>query len=147
MLMSQIDHRLNDIDDCLYRVAVRALIVQGNKILLVKEAAEKWWAFPGGGVDHGEVIESALIREVEEELGVSPQEISSDFQIEHCTIGNVLNGIPRMNLYIKVSIPESSLKRTEHVTEWGWFGKEDFLKLDLHVSYDKNMLVRVIFDE
>jgi len=32
----QIDSRLNDIDDCLYRVAIRVLVVQDDKEVLVK---------------------------------------------------------------------------------------------------------------
>lgn len=66
----QIDPRLNDIDDCLYRVAIRMLVIHNDKVLLVKEADDDWWALPGGGVDHGETVESTLTREIEEELGV-----------------------------------------------------------------------------
>lgn len=95
----QIDPRLNDIDDCLYRIAARALVIQNDKILLVKENSDMWWAFPGGGVDHGETVESSLVREVEEELGVPAKDISLDFQIAYYNIGNVVNSIPRMNFF------------------------------------------------
>src|SRR5688572_16329171 len=97
-----IDPRLNEIDDCLYRVAARVLVVQDDKILLVKEASDDWWALPGGGIDHGETIESTVTREVEEELGVSAGEVSSDFQIVYYSIGSVVNAVPRMNLFFKV---------------------------------------------
>lgn len=141
----QIDPRLNDIDDCLYRVAIRALITQNDKVLLVKED-EEWWAFPGGGIDHGEAIESALTREIEEELGVPAKEVSSDFQIAYYNIGSVVNFVPRMNLFFKVSIPQELLQSTDHVTEWAWFTRVEFLKLDLHSSYDATKLVDIIFD-
>jgi len=138
-----IDPRLNDIDDCLYRVAIRVLIVQDDKVLLVKEH-EQWWAFPGGGVDHGEAVESCLTREVEEELGVPAEDVSSDFQIVHYNVGKVVNGVPRMNLFFKASVP-ALLGRTDHVAEWQWFTKDEFLQLDIHPSYDKAELVDVIF--
>jgi 8-oxo-dGTP diphosphatase len=141
----QIDTRLNDIDDCLYRVAIRVIVVRGGRLLLVKEASDNWWALPGGGVDHGETIESALVREVEEELGVPAIGVSSDFQIVHYNIGNVVNGVPRVNLFFRAAIPEESLKITDHITGWRWFTKEEFLKLDMHSSYDKTELVAVIF--
>jgi 8-oxo-dGTP pyrophosphatase MutT (NUDIX family) len=144
----QIDPRLNDIDDCLYRVAARVLIIQDNKILLVKESdGGTWWAFPGGGVDHGEPIETSLTREVKEELGVPAAQVSSDFQIAHYTIGDVVNGVPRMNLYFKASVPEELLSKTTHVAAWGWFTKDEFMALDLHASYDKTRLADVIFGE
>lgn len=142
-----IDPRLNDIDDCLYRVALRVLIVQDNKVLLVQELPEKWWAFPGGGVDHGESIEATLAREVEEELGIPAKEVTSDFQIVHYNIGGVVNTIPRMNLFYKATIPKELLATTEHVAKWRWFSKEEFMQLDMHPSYDKAALVDVIFGD
>jgi ADP-ribose pyrophosphatase YjhB (NUDIX family) len=142
----EIDTRLNDIDDCLYRVAARVLVVQNNKILLVRETDGGWWALPGGGVDHGESIESALTREIEEELGVQTNEVSSDFQIVYYSIGNVVGGVPRMNLFFKATIPEGRLQQTDHVSEWKWFTKDEFAEADLHISYDKTKLTQAIFD-
>lgn len=142
-----IDPRLNDIDDCLYRVAIRVLIVQDDKILLVKEADDDWWALPGGGIDHGETIESTLVREVEEELGAPADKVSSDFEIIHYNIGNVVNSVPRMNLFFKATVPEELLSKTNHVSEWKWFTKEEFLNAELHSSYDKAKLADVIFGD
>ena len=141
-----IDPRLNDIDDCLYRVAARVLIVQDNQVLLVKEATEDWWALPGGGVDHGESVELSLTREIEEELGVPANEVTCDYQIVYYTIGDVVNAVPRMNLYFKASVPEELLKPTDHVAQWQWFNKDEFLQANLHPSYNKGKLSDVIFD-
>lgn len=142
-----IDLRLNDIDDCLYRVSARALIVQNDKVLLVQEAIKgAWWAIPGGGVDHGEAVEVSLVREIEEELGVPVKDISSDFQIVHYSIGNVMNGIPRMNLFFKVSVPVQLLKETTHVAAWKWFTRDEFLHARMHASFDKAALAHAIFD-
>lgn len=144
-MAEQIDPRLNDIDDCLYRVAARVLIVQDDKLLLAKEADDDWWALPGGGIDYGETIEVSLRREMEEELGVPANEVASDFQIVHYNIGNVVNGVPRMNLYFKASVPEKMLKQTTHATECKWFTKDEFLQTQTHPSYDKVELARVFF--
>ena len=53
------DTRLSDISDALYRVAAKAVIFSGNKLLVVQET-EGWYGLPGGGVDHGEEIQQAL---------------------------------------------------------------------------------------
>lgn len=143
--ITKIDPRLNDIDDCLYRVAARVLVVRDGKVLLVKEHDDDWWALPGGGIDHGESIEVALKREIEEELGVPAKEVSSNFQIVHYNIGSVVNGVPRMNLFFTVSVPEEFLKSTSHVAEWKWFTEAEFLNAGLHPSYSKEKLAVVIF--
>jgi len=140
-----IDPRLNDIDDCLYRVAIRVLIMQDDKVLLVKEADDDWWALPGGGVDHGETVESTLVREIEEELGVPAKGVSSDFEIVYYNIGNVVNAVPRMNLFFKASVPVELLTRTSHIAQWKWVTRDAFLKQDLHGSYDKDKLAAVIW--
>ncbi|MDP3882483.1 MAG: NUDIX domain-containing protein [Candidatus Staskawiczbacteria bacterium] len=51
---------------------VRAIIIEGNKILTIKRTKPDivFWVFPGGGVGEGETNEKALIRECKEELGV-----------------------------------------------------------------------------
>jgi len=54
------------------RNAARALILQGDKILLLRkdgyDTGERF-ALPGGGQDLGETLEQALIRECMEEIG------------------------------------------------------------------------------
>jgi len=46
---------------------------ESGRILLTKRAIEPWlgkWVMPGGKIDHGEPITAALIREVQEEVGL-----------------------------------------------------------------------------
>lgn len=57
-----------------YRPNVAALVIDSKQRLLVCERAEQpgAWQFPQGGVDPGESMRDALHREIEEEIGLSP---------------------------------------------------------------------------
>jgi 8-oxo-dGTP diphosphatase len=59
------------------RLAAKALIRRGDRILLARLSAHAVesgrWTLPGGGVDHGESPETALVREVKEEAGLVPR--------------------------------------------------------------------------
>ncbi len=69
--------------------AVGAIIFQGENVLLIKRGhppAEGRWSIPGGVVHLGEALETALHREVMEELGV---------EMRILKVGRVLDRIER----------------------------------------------------
>lgn len=53
-----------------FRVAVSALIFDGERILLALRRDIEWWNLPGGGMEIGETVDEALCREVREETGL-----------------------------------------------------------------------------
>ncbi|GAB6261334.1 NUDIX domain-containing protein [Photobacterium sp. CCB-ST2H9] len=52
-----------------YRQAARAIILDGEKILMLYTARYHDYTLPGGGIDEGENVEDGLIRELKEETG------------------------------------------------------------------------------
>ena len=54
-----------------YRVC--AIIISDNKILAMHDERSPYYYLPGGRVQMGETAEHAVIREVEEELNISPK--------------------------------------------------------------------------
>ena len=55
-------------------VRVRAIIIDEGKLLVVKHSpTAKFTALPGGHLEWGEDIQECLIREIIEELGVTPE--------------------------------------------------------------------------
>lgn len=64
---------------------VGALIIERDRILLVERAREPlkgWWSLPGGVVEPGELLDTAVRREVLEETGliIEPVEVVEIFE-------------------------------------------------------------------
>ncbi len=138
-----IDPRLNDITDGLYRVAVKALIINNKKLLVIQELDDEWWSVPGGGIDYGEDAEAALKRELEEEIGVAQSEIKMAEAVAFVTIGAVVDGIPRANLYFNVTVPLDKVKKTDHIVDLTWASTTELSKLylspSIKIALDKHL--------
>lgn len=52
------------------RESARAIIIENNKLLMVKSKKENFYKFPGGGINIGESKIDCLIRETKEEVGL-----------------------------------------------------------------------------
>jgi 8-oxo-dGTP pyrophosphatase MutT (NUDIX family) len=50
-------------------IGTRIMVVDGDKVLLIRHTYVPGWQFPGGGVDPGETMPQAAAREVLEETG------------------------------------------------------------------------------
>ena len=55
-------------------LGTRTVVLEDDRVLLVRHTYAPGWLFPGGGVDRGETIYDAAMREVREETGVMPME-------------------------------------------------------------------------
>ena len=75
----------------LFKIAVSAFVVRHQKLLIVQRAHHESflpgsWEVPGGGVEPGETITAATIREAQEEAGITvePKQLFSYFEyIDH----------------------------------------------------------------
>ncbi len=68
-------------------VAVGVILNDNNEVLIAFRSPDKHqgglWEFPGGKLEDGESVESALHRELQEELGLTPLSFKPFLKIEH----------------------------------------------------------------
>jgi 8-oxo-dGTP pyrophosphatase MutT (NUDIX family) len=55
-------------------LGTRIVVTEAARVLLVRHTYAPGWLFPGGGVDRGETIYEAAVREVREEAGIVAEE-------------------------------------------------------------------------
>lgn len=94
------------------RLAVRALILQDDRLLLVNawgNAKSDLWCAPGGGVEPGQSLPDNLAREVHEETGLT-------IAVGHPALVNEFHdppsGFHQVEVFFRCSITEGALSDT-----------------------------------
>ena len=68
-------------------VAAAAIVNSDNEILISQRAADVHqgglWEFPGGKLESGELVQQALLRELDEELGISATSYRPLIKVTH----------------------------------------------------------------
>ena len=118
-----------------FRIAVGSLLLYNRKILLLKDAAEGYWASPGGGVDFGEDLHSAMRREIKEETGLENIRIEKLLFALTSVGENHLVGL----VYLCYANSDKVILSHEH-TEFIWANKEKLklLNKDIVKIYEEN---------
>lgn len=137
--MTQIDAKISQAYGEKLRVRVCGICVQHGQLLLVHHKSlgktGSLWAPPGGGMEYGESAEEALIREFQEETGIT---ISvKEFLFVHEYLDKPLHGI---ELFFLVEPVSGELKLgsdpemptdDQILTKVGYFNFDDLRKQDL----------------
>lgn len=58
--------------DYLFQVRITGVLTEDDEILIVRQkiAPDREWSLPGGRLQHGELLEEAMVREMKEETGL-----------------------------------------------------------------------------
>lgn len=56
-----------------FHLRAAAIVVRGDDVLLHRAEGDDFWALPGGRVESGEAASTAVVRELQEELGLVVQ--------------------------------------------------------------------------
>ncbi len=118
------------------RVGASSIIFDESrkKILLTKRTDNGRWCLPGGGMDPGESVEEACVREAYEETGLHVTVTrlvgvytSPDLVIEYSD-GNIFHPV---SLSFEVEITGGELGLSDETTDVGYFTIEDVETMDL----------------
>ena len=110
----------------------KAIVIYNGKILLVLRdnnpaiAHPNTWNTPGGGIEEGESPEEALVRELQEEIGLTPSSVISLGTTTY-TDGSLVH-----RFYVPVADDEfASIHLVGEGQKIGWYTFEELLELNV----------------
>ncbi len=118
------------------RVAIRAVavLVKDDKVLLVHRTrnGKEFWVFPGGGVEEGENVEEAVVREVEEEASTKCKIVKLLYTHIYSNLGHkqfyylcdYISGNPKLGDFNELE----TMKNEDQTYEPGWIKIESLSK-------------------
>jgi ADP-ribose pyrophosphatase YjhB (NUDIX family) len=133
------------------RVASRLLVISPQeRVLLLRlepDFREAFWVTPGGGVDEGETLEDAAIRELREEVGRDDLPIGEIVWTRDVEFTWAEWTVLQHEHTFLVPTPEEFDARVAHpdeepITGSGWFAADDLASLD-ETFYPEDLADRV----
>lgn len=128
------------------REAARVIIRCGGRVLLMQDSdpgvpGAQWWVVPGGGIDPGETVKQAAVREVAEETGYQASEADL---VGPVAVRDVVHGYSDKVLYQRetfyvLDVDQPFDVDTSGFTDeekrkmqgWGWFTADDLAGMEV----------------
>lgn len=109
-----------------------------EKVLLTKRADNGLWCLPSGGVDPGESVEETIIREVQEETGLTVRVLRlvgvySDPNA--LVVYNEHKAVQIVALSFEVEITSGEPGLSDETSDWGYYSLEEMDKLDMLLNH------------
>lgn len=110
---------------------------EGRILLIHRNAKRVQWEIPGGKIEEGETEEQAVLREIEEELGVSSKIVrkigqkkfgEDDYEVMHVWFELEIEGVPRPNEDIFDDVDYFSMNEIRSMTEDCSAGVKSFIE-------------------
>ena len=129
-------------------VAVAAIVVKGERILVIKRAKEPGkgkWSIPGGAIELGENLYQAARREVHEECSIKV-EIERVFDTTERIIRDDEGRVRYHFLTVEVlaRLASGETKAQSDAKECRWVTSEELAELDIASPRLRNILMRAL---
>lgn len=127
------------------RIRIASVIIQDNKLLLLKgKGYEELWT-PGGKIDKNETDEECLRRELKEEIDVEITNMK--FYREYKT-SSFYNSDIKMIEKVYIVLINGEIKPSMEIENFVWFSKEDYnsKKYPMITHTDKELIPDLIKD-
>ena len=103
-------------------LGARVMLVDGDKVLLIRHTYVPGWQFPGGGVGPGETMEAAARREVLEETGCRVTGAMELFGIYHNS--STVTDRDHVGFYVARTFEQAFVHTGNfEIAEVGWFDR------------------------
>lgn len=112
-------------------VIVRAVIGHNQNLLLVRQRGATHWFLPGGHVEPGEPAESALRREIHEELAARVASMSFLAVVEHGYTGSTGTAHHEVNLVFDTTLTDPAVHSVEDHLESRWVRWDELPSIDV----------------
>ena len=109
-----------------------------EKVLLTKRSDNGLWCLPGGGVDPGESVEETVIREVQEETGLTVRVlhlIGVYSDPNWLVVYNENDSVQIVALNFEVVITAGEPGLSNETNDWGYYSLEEIDKLDMLLNH------------
>lgn len=104
-------------------LGVRAVMIDGDKVFLVRHTYVKGWHFPGGGVEPGEPAALSLSREVEEETG---HKLTGPVELHGMFLNTPASDRDHVLVYVCRHHAFEFVREPDHeIAELGWFDRNE----------------------
>jgi 8-oxo-dGTP diphosphatase len=110
------------------RIRAQAIIIENNKLVLIRDKATTKFYLPGGKTESGESIEQALAREITEETGVTLIEYTYVMTYE---IMNTVYKVPQQENVFITTI-KGTPKPCSEIEELRWVSLDEMSDIPLY---------------
>ncbi|UZW66684.1 NUDIX hydrolase [Priestia flexa] len=126
------------------KVDVRAVIFKGNKILMVKEKLDDYWALPGGWADIGLTAKEVAVKEVREEAGYNVQPIKLLAVLDKKCHPHPPSPYHVYKLFIQCEITGGSGESGMETSDVGFFAEDELPPLSVERNTESQ--IKQMFD-